>query len=288
MRRSFSPARVPLLASALPALLLPLAFSGCAVGGTPAPDVAPFEPTFGPAEQGSAADGTERSGGREGRPGRGQGSRGDGGPDEGARAGSDSDGAGSVGARGPRSGSGATGSGSGSGPSGGASGPSGSTPRPTSASVDDPTGDVRGVGTPAWADLSAGTLRRAGDGWTLELRMGAEVPAATSGDQVLDLTLWVDRHGDGTIDDEVLAQLGGDGWTTAYRDPDGARYGADSGVSVRSAGAVVTVTMPPTHLGGSRTLQWALGAELGSLAAMTAGTASRDTAPDAGAAAFPG
>lgn len=288
MRRSFPSARLSLLVPTLPVLLLPLALSGCAVGGTPAPDVAPFEPTFGPAERGAGPGGADRSRGRDGgsagSPGSAGGGRGDGDRAGSGRATGGRDG---DGGSGPDAGAG-SGSGAADGSGGSPSGSAGSAPMTTSASVDDPTGDVRGVGTPAWADLSAGTLRRASDGWTLELRMGEDVPGSTSGDQVLDLTLWVDRDGDGSIDDEVLAQLGADGWTTAYRDPRGARYGADSGVSVRSAGPVVTVTMPDTHLGGSPTLQWALGAELGTLAAMTAGTASRDTAPDAGAAAFPG
>lgn len=154
--------------------------------------------------------------------------------------------------------------------------------------MDDPSGDASGVGTPAWADLVVGTLRRTTAGWTLQVDLAATVPAATSGDRVLDLTLWVDRDGDGAIDDEVLAQLGSEGWTTAYRDPRGARYGSDSGVEVQSSGATVTLTLPAGHLGGARTLRWVLGAEHGSLAAMTTGTASRDTAPDTGAAAFPG
>lgn len=293
VRRLHGPARpTALLATALLGPLL----SACAVGGAPTPPVAPFEPTLGPAETREGREGAgrrTRAGGPDGAgraDGRGAGRR-DGRRDgRGARggptSGSDS------GASGPDGqvpgGTGGSGGPGGSGAPGttapGTTGPSGT----TSATVGDVSGDATGLGTPAWADLVGGTLVRGATGWSLEIELAGAVPATTSGDRVLDLTLWVDRDGDGAIDDEVLAQLGGDGWTTAYRDPGGARYGADSGVSVSARGATVTLRMPATHLGGSRSLRWVLGAEHGSLAAMTAGTASRDTAPDRGAAPFPG
>lgn len=273
----------PVLATVV---LLGALLQSCALGGQdPQAVVDPFEPSFGPADGrgpggrgGDAAGGADR-GEREGR-GRDGGSEGDGtGQGPGQDSGQDSrqrTGQGTGGTATPTTGSSGDGDGSSTGSA------------VTSASVTDTAGDASGVGTPAWADLVGGSLRRDDSGWTVVLDLAGAVPETTSDDRVLDLTLWVDRDGDGAIDDEVLAQLGSEGWTTAYRDPDGARYGSASGVSVTAEGATVTLAFPATHLGGSRSLRWVVGAEHGSLAAMTAGTASQDTAPDAGAAAFPG
>lgn len=266
----------------LPALTLPAvlaltgcALTGCAVGGTPAPGGEAFTPSFAPAPQGAGAspagttqDRTERTG-RGARRGRTSGT-----PSPRPGRTSDSD----QGGRG-----GATGGASGSG-----TGPGAATASSTSARLADGSGDATGVGTPAWADLVATELARGSTGWTWTVQLAAPLPERSTDDQVLDLTLWVDRDGDGAVDDEVLAQLGRDGWTTAYRDPEQARYGADSGVEVRARGALVEVRMPLDHLGGVDRLQWATSAELGTLAAMSTGTSSRDSAPDAGATAFPG
>lgn len=279
----------PVRAVSRPALatlvLVGALLQSCALGGEdPRAVVDPFEPSFGPAEgRGPAGRGGDAAGGA----GRGE-REGRGGRDDGADRGSEGRRGGQGSGQGSGSGAAPTAPGTGSSGSGDdPSAGSGAAPA-TSASVTDPSGDATGVGTPAWADLVGGSLGRDGSGWTVVLDLAAAVPATTSGDRVLDLTLWVDRDGDGAIDDEVLAQLGSEGWTTAYRDPDGARYGSASGVSVTADGATVTLRLPATHLGGSRSLRWVVGAEHGSLAAMTAGTASRDTAPDAGAAAFPG
>ena len=262
MRRIFLPA------------LTALALSGCAIGGAPAPEATPYAPSFAPAPvggepAGSAGDEDDGAdpGGRDRRD---RGERRDG--DRGTAATRDEDR--------DRGVDGAVGSGDGPG----AAAP----PTVTSARVSDPTGDVSGIEPPDWSDLVAAELRREATGWTLVLGMAGTVPAGTTGDRVLDLTLWVDRDGDGAVDDEVLAQLGEDGWTTAYRDPDRARYGPGSGVEARSDGSEVVVTMPPGHLGGVERLQWAVSAELGTLTAMTTGTASRDAAPGQGAASFPG
>ncbi|GAA1922907.1 hypothetical protein [Nocardioides marmoribigeumensis] len=157
---------------------------------------------------------------------------------------------------------------------------------PPSASVRDRTGDARGVGVPAYADLTGASLRRDGDRFTL--RAGAAADFPTSSEEVEHVILFADTDGDGQVDYEIWATLADDGWSGTWRYPDGARFGSGSGVDVQPRGRDLVVGFDASRLGGASSFRWLVGAEQGTAEQQSTGTLSEDYAPDSGAVRFPG
>ena len=163
------------------------------------------------------------------------------------------------------------------------------TARTLSASVTDPSGDVKGSLTepPAHVDLTGATLTREG-AFELRVSFAAAVPSRDDGSHIVNVASFFDIDGDGQVDYEVWASLADDGWSGSYRTPSGARFGSDSGVTARPAGNDLVLTFPLAHLKRSSTFRWSVGAEWGTYEQVAAGVTAHDTAPDQGVVAFPG
>ena len=159
---------------------------------------------------------------------------------------------------------------------------------PLSASVTDPTGDVRGTLTsaPPYADLTGATLTR-GDVFEVRVSFAGAVPQRQTDDRIVQVATFYDLDGDGETDYEVWASLADSGWGTSYRTPDGARFGEDSGARARPEGNDLVLTFPLTHLRRAESMAWAVGAQWGTLEQVSTGTTSKDNAPDGGWAPFP-
>lgn len=168
------------------------------------------------------------------------------------------------------------------------------TPRqPLSASVRDPSGDVREDPTdppPPYVDVLAAELARGPDGYELLLTLGGNVPKRSRDpNRATDVTSFYDVDGDGRIDYEVGASLADDGWGPAYFDDrrSESAYGEESGIEVEVRGNTLALIFPLGHLDGAERLQWAVATQYGTFTAIAAGTASSDAAPDDGGASFP-
>lgn len=154
------------------------------------------------------------------------------------------------------------------------------------ASVSDPTGDADGLGVPAYADLTGAVLTR--EPGRYSLRVGAAAAYPTRSEEVMHVICFVDVDGDGSIDHELWGTLADNGWSGTWRYPEGARFGADSGVSVRPEGRDLVFAFGPSRVGGATSFRWLVGAEHGTFEQQASGTMSQDYAPDSGAARFPG
>lgn len=154
---------------------------------------------------------------------------------------------------------------------------------PLSASVSDPTGDVRGAltGAPPYADLTGATLTRGG-AFEVRVSFAGAVPQRQTDDRIVQVATFYDLDGDGETDYEVWASLADDGWGTSYRTPEGARYGDDSGAQARPEGSDLVITFPLSHLQRASSMAWAVGAQWGTLEQVASGTTSKDNAPDGG------
>jgi hypothetical protein len=167
------------------------------------------------------------------------------------------------------------------GGTGGTTAPSG----PLSAQTADSTGDVQGLGAPSFADLTGATLTSSG-GYTLVVTAAAALPTSSS-DKTMHVIFFADVDGDGQIDYENWATLADNGWSGAWRYPDGAKFGSASGIHVTVSGSQMTMTFPADHVGNADHFRWLVGAEYGSDAQMASGTQSSDYAPDNGSVDFP-
>lgn len=156
---------------------------------------------------------------------------------------------------------------------------------PRSAQTSDSSGDVQGLGAPAFADLTGATLTSDG-GYTLVATTAAALPASST-DKTMHLIFFADVDGDGQIDYENWATLADNGWSGAWRYPDGAKFGGASGIHVTVSGSRLTMTFPADHVGNADHFRWLVGAEYGSDAQMASGTQSSDYAPDNGSVDFP-
>jgi hypothetical protein len=158
-------------------------------------------------------------------------------------------------------------------------------PGPRSAQTADSTGDVQGLGAPAFADLTGATLTSNG-GYSLVVTTAAALPASST-DKTMHVIFFADVDGDGQIDYENWATLADNGWSGAWRYPDGAKFGGASGIRVTVSGSRLTMTFPGDHVGDATHFRWLVGAEHGSDAQMASGTQSSDYAPDDGSVDFP-
>lgn len=173
----------------------------------------------------------------------------------------------------------------------GSSGP-GSTPSPAgslAASVRDRGGDVAGgLGAPSYVDLTGAHIEASDGSFVLRVEVAAALPQRQeSSDKTMNVASFYDVDADGTIDYEVWATLADNGWSGSYRYPDGARFGDESGVTVRPDGKELVLRFPRGHLGSARSFQWAVGSEWGTYEQISTGTTASDHAPDRGAVRFP-
>jgi hypothetical protein len=148
---------------------------------------------------------------------------------------------------------------------------------------------VRGglVTAPSHVDVVAVSVTLHDDELAVRIDVAAGLPTRKTGAEVQNLVFFADVDGDGEIDYEVLASLSDDGWFPSRRQPDGATYGAGSGVQVSVAGASLTLRFDTSGLGGARAFRWAVGSEWGTYEQVSTGTTAQDLAPDEGAADFP-
>ena len=156
-----------------------------------------------------------------------------------------------------------------------------------SVSTTDSRGDVRGLGAPAYVDLTGATVTRVGDRFRVRIDVAAPLPSRQTDDRTMNVGCFVDTDGDGRVDYEMWANLSDSGWGTSYRYPDGARFGGSSGVTVTVSGASLTLGFQADHVGGVSSFRWATGSEYGTLEQVASGTTAQDLAPDNGAADFP-
>lgn len=166
------------------------------------------------------------------------------------------------------------------------------TPTPTtggSASVGDAKGDVRGLtGAPAHADVVGAVVTRAAGGFEVRIRMAGEVPRVWDGSNVENVVAFFDVDLDGQVDYETWGHLAEEGWSASARRPDGAAFGADSGVTATPSGDTLVLTFAPSVIGDPNAFQWSVATEFGNLTQVASGTTSTDFAPDSGGVRFPG
>jgi hypothetical protein len=167
--------------------------------------------------------------------------------------------------------------------------------RTESVSFDDPVGDATpGVGTgtpPAWTDLAGASLDRRGNAYRLAIRLGGDrAPARSDGTSTMNIASFYDVDGDGSIDFEIWANLGPEGWGAAwYDEEERAAFGEDSNVTVLVEDNEVVLLFPDVMLGTPDRFRFSLASEYGELSTIGSSFARRDDAPDGDrAVAFPG
>ncbi len=173
-----------------------------------------------------------------------------------------------------------------------ASAPDESPATATTSQVADAAGDVTSPGVPpppTWIDLRAATLT-VGPVVELRVRLGDTVPARQEDAATTGNVAWfADLDGDGAIDLEVWANLADDGWYPGVRDDrrHEARFGEDTGVTIRPDSTELVITIPSSLLDGADTFRWALASEWGRYEQLGTEVAARDHAPDNGAVRHP-
>lgn len=155
-------------------------------------------------------------------------------------------------------------------------------PAPAIAQLDDPAGDVTGVGSPDWADLWGARLVRDGTTFTLTHVLVGSAPDQGDGQNTMNIATFFDIDGDGTIDYEIWANLSPDGWGTSYFDErEGtARYAADDDVDVEVVDGDVQLRFPTSHLADTPSFRWSIASEYGPYQAIGTDAMARDYLPD--------
>jgi len=166
-------------------------------------------------------------------------------------------------------------------------------PATEKVSFDDPVGDATagvnlGAPTP-WTDLAGGSLERQGNAYRLIVRLGGDPPARSEGTTTMNIASYYDIDGDGSVDFEIWANLGPNGWAPVWYDDEGhAAAGERSNVTIRVTGSEVRLLFPDVLIDAPARLRFSLASEYGSLATLGTDAARRDDAPDGDrAVAFP-
>ncbi len=151
--------------------------------------------------------------------------------------------------------------------------------------VDDPDDDaVGGVDPdpPAWTDLAGVELVRQGNAYALRVQLaGGEAPKASDGQSTMNIASFYDVDGDGSVDYEVWANLGPDGWGGSWFDDQGhGSFGEDSNVSIEIDGDAVAILFPDVMLGQAERFRFSVASEYGELSALGSGFTRRDDVPD--------
>lgn len=160
-------------------------------------------------------------------------------------------------------------------------------------SFDDPVGDARGGldDPPAWADLAGARLVRNGDAYGLSVRLGGgTVPQRAPAGRTMNVATFFDADGDGTVDFEIWANLGPEGWGAAYYDNTDRTggFGEESNVTVEVREQSLELIFPDVLLDRAGRFRFSLASEYGSLDVLGSDYAHRDDAPDGGqAVTFP-
>lgn len=159
---------------------------------------------------------------------------------------------------------------------------------PLTAALTDPRGDASGgLGpAPGHVDVVAASVTRQGSGFTVRVDFAAAPPSRAPEGHVQNVAAFFDLDGDALVDYETWGSLGDEGWSTSYRTPGSARFGADSGVRARPDGSTLVLTFPLSHLEAARSFRWQVGAEWGSYEQVASGTTASDRAGEGGVA-FP-
>ncbi|EON22907.1 hypothetical protein CF8_3144 [Nocardioides sp. CF8] len=158
-----------------------------------------------------------------------------------------------------------------------------------SASVSDPRGDVRGglTGAPAHADAVGAVVTRTAGGFEVRIQVAGALPQVWDGSNVENIVAFFDVDLDGQVDYETWGHLAEDGWSASARRPDGASFGAASGVTATPSGDTLVLSFPASVVGGATSFQWSVATEFGSLTQVASGTTATDFAPDSGGVRFP-
>ncbi len=151
--------------------------------------------------------------------------------------------------------------------------------------VDDPDDDaVGGVDQdpPAWTDLAGVELIRQGNAYSLRVQLaGGEAPETSDGESTMNIASFFDVDGDGSVDYEIWANLGPDGWGGSWFDDQGhGSFGEDSNVSIEVDGDEVVVLFPDVMLGQADRFRFSVASEYGELSALGSGFTRRDDVPD--------
>ncbi|HEU5083435.1 MAG TPA: hypothetical protein VFU14_08855 [Acidimicrobiales bacterium] len=179
-------------------------------------------------------------------------------------------------------------------PGGGDAGGSAAPPDRQVASFDDPVGDATGgldEDPPAWTDLAGARLVRNGDAYGLSVRLGGgTVPQRAPAGRTMNVATFFDADGDGTVDFEIWANLGPEGWGAAYYDNTDRTggFGEESNVTVVLRDQSLELIFPDILLDRAERFRFSLASEYGGLDVLGSDYARRDDAPDGGqAVAFP-
>ena len=162
----------------------------------------------------------------------------------------------------------------------------------STAAFEDPAGDASALeGAPAWTDVLGARVTLSRSGYELRVRLaGGVAPDRATDDNTMNVACFFDIDGDGTIDHEIWANLGPDGWGASYYD-DGtgeARHGEESFVTVTPESDEVVVRFARLHLEDAESFRWSVATEWGPYVGIGTASMARDQAPDAGgAASFP-
>lgn len=159
---------------------------------------------------------------------------------------------------------------------------------------DDPVGDATGGlddEPPAWTDLAGARLVRNGDAYGLSVRLGGgAVPQRAPAGRTMNVATFFDADGDGTVDYEIWANLGPDGWGAAYYDNTDRTggFGEDSNVTVVVRDQSLELLFPDVLLDRAERFRFSLASEYGGLDVLGSDYARRDDAPGGGqAVVFP-
>lgn len=161
--------------------------------------------------------------------------------------------------------------------------------------LEDPIGDAVGGldgDPPAWSDLAGARLVRDGDAYGLSVRLGGgTVPQRAPDGRTMNVATFFDLDGDGSVDVEIWANLGSEGWGAAsYDNTDGTGgFGEDSDVTVVVRERSLELIFPDVLLHRAGRFRFSLASEYGALDVLGSAYARRDDAPDGGAVVtFPG
>lgn len=164
---------------------------------------------------------------------------------------------------------------------------------PVRVAISDPRGDVEQTlldRPPSYVDILGVVLIGTTNTLAVEVTVDGEIPdRQVDEDRTMNVAIFLDTSGDGTIDHEVWTNLADAGWFPAHRDNRArqATFGAETGIEVEPEGRTLIITIPWDLVGRPNAFRWITGTEWGSYASLGTAAAARDWAPDASPASYP-
>ncbi len=161
------------------------------------------------------------------------------------------------------------------------------TDRVVHSGTTDPRGDTTAPllgSAPDWADLVAGSVRRAGNGDVTITIEFAEPPEQPRSGTTANVASFHDLTGDGRIDLEIWLNHSEQGWFPSWRDHREAQaaFGEDAGLHIDTDDARLEIVVPAEHFGEAVAWRWSMGLEWGRHEWLGTSAAAHDLAPDEG------